>query len=173
MQFIECNFEQHAPAMLAIFNDAIENSTALYDYKPRTIENMAEWFAIKTLNNFPVIGIVNDSEQLMGFASYGTFRAWPAYKYTVEHSLYVNRLFRGQKLGQALLEQLIERAVEQQYHTLIGAIDMNNKASIKLHEKFAFNHCGTIKQAAFKFGEWLDLGFYQRILLTPDQPLDG
>ena len=95
MQILQCNHERHADAILAIFNEAIANSTALYDYKPRTPEMMATWFETKAKGNFPVIGIENDSGELMGFASYGTFRAFPAYKYTVEHSVYVDTRFRG------------------------------------------------------------------------------
>jgi L-amino acid N-acyltransferase len=72
-----------------------------------------------------------------------------------------------------LLERLIADAIAQQYHTLIGGIDMSNQASIGLHEKLGFRHCGTIGQAGFKFDRWLDLGFYQLLLPTPLQPIDG
>ena len=80
MNLIECKADRHAEAMLAIFNDAIVNSTALYDYKPRTMASMTAWFETKAAGHFPVIGMVNDAGELAGFASYGTFRAWPAYK---------------------------------------------------------------------------------------------
>jgi L-amino acid N-acyltransferase len=173
MNFVDCTCLDHGAAILDIFNEAIVNSTALYDYQPRTLENMVEWFDRKTTHNFPVIGAENDSGELLGFASYGTFRQWPAYKYTIEHSLYVHPRQRGQGIGQALLERLIGIAIAQQYHTLIGGIDMNNQASIGLHQKLGFQHCGTIAQAGFKFGRWLDLGFYQLLLPTPFQPIDG
>jgi phosphinothricin acetyltransferase len=87
MHFIHCTHEQHALPILDIFNEAIANSTALYDYHPRTLESMVPWFNNKIAGQFPVIGAVDDSAQLLGFASYGTFRAWPAYKYSVEHSV--------------------------------------------------------------------------------------
>jgi len=173
MKFIECTYAEHADAILAIFNDAIINSTALYDYKARTRDNMVTWFAAKQAGNFPVIGAVDEQGKLLGFASYGTFRAWPAYKYSVEHSLYVHQDHRGKGLGPLLLEKLIATATEQQYHTMIGGIDIENTGSIKLHERFGFSHAGTIKEAAFKFERWLDLGFYQLILATPAQPVDG
>ncbi|GLS92400.1 N-acetyltransferase [Psychromonas marina] len=173
MQFIQCTHEQHASAILDIFNDAIMNSTALYDYQPRKIESMVEWFKVKQKNNFPVIGAVDEDGHLLGFASYGAFRPHPAYKYTVEHSVYINQLYRGRGLGRILLEKLIIAATEQQYHTMIGAIDIQNQGSIILHERLGFSHSGTIKHAAFKFGHWLDLGFYQLILPTPLNPVDG
>ena len=102
MRLIPCTEEAHAGTILAILNDAIVTSTALYDYKPRTPEQMAGWFATKRANGFPVIGAVDDDGRLMGFASYGTFRAFPAYKYTVEHSVYVDAADRGKGLGRTL-----------------------------------------------------------------------
>ena len=173
MPFINCTHEAHAAQILDIFNEAIANSTALYDYHPRTLESMVEWFRVKKVGNFPVIGAVDENGRLMGFASYGTFRAWPAYKYTVEHSVYVHKDYRGKGLGRALMLRLIEAAKEQQFHVMIGGIDVENAGSIRLHESLGFVHAGTIRQAGFKFGRWLDLAFYQLTLDTPANPVDG
>ncbi len=173
MHFVTCTYELHATQILDIFNEAIANSTALYDYKSRTLENMQDWFQLKQTGNFPVIGVTDEAGQLMGFASYGTFRVWAAYKYTVEHAIYVHQDHRGKGLGKILLNRLIECATKQQLHVMIGGIDIANQASIALHEKLGFKHSGTIEQVAFKFGRWLDLGFYQLILSTPEQPIDG
>ena len=173
MNFVECTADRHAEAILAIFNEAIVNSTALYDYKPRTMVNMASWFETKTKGGYPVIGIEDDEGALMGFASFGTFRAWPAYKYSVEHSVYVDARFRGQGIGRRLLESIIDAARARDFHVLIGGIDATNAPSIALHERLGFTHCGTIRQAGFKFGRWLDLAFYQLILATPLEPIDG
>jgi phosphinothricin acetyltransferase len=173
MILLDCSFERHAGAILDIFNDAILTSTALYDYKPRTAESMQAWFDVKRKGDFPVIGFEDEDGQLMGFASYGTFRAYPAFKYSVEHSVYVDKRYRGRGLGIGLLRALIERAREQDYHMLVGAIDSTNRASCALHEKLGFTHAGTIRQAGFKFGRWLDLVFYQLLLDTPAHPADG
>ncbi len=173
MQIINCDPAQHAPAVLAILNEAIAHSTAIYDYRPRTMEMMAGWFAAKAKGGFPVIGAVNEAGELMGFASYGVFRAWPAYKYTVEHSVYVDARFRSQGVGWRLLEELICAAQKQNVHVMVGVIDAANEVSIALHRKLGFVHAGTISQAGFKFGRWLDLAFYQLTLPTPDQPVDG
>lgn len=173
MKLIACNERRHAVPILDIFNDAILTSTALYDYKPRHIDSMTSWFATKLINNFPVIGLENEEGTLLGFASYGTFRAWPAYKYSVEHSIYIHKDHRGKGLGKVLLNALVDAARERDVHTLIGAIDAANGGSIALHEKNGFTHTGTIKQAAWKFDRWLDLAFYQRILDTPSTPAGG
>ena len=172
MEFVACNYDSHANAILEILNEAIANSTAIYDYNPRTIESLVEWFNAKDASGFPVIGAV-DNGQLLGFASYGTFRNWPAYKYSVEHSVYVHKLHRGKGVGLALMRELIVAARMQGYHVMIGGIDLTNNGSILLHEKLGFMHVGTIRQAAFKFGQWLDLGFYQLILESPENPVDG
>lgn len=172
MKIIFCD-GSFAPRILEIFNEAILNSTALYDYKPRTPEMMKDWFEAKQKGNYPVLGAVNEAGELLGFGSYGVFRERPAYKYSIEHSLYVDKRFRGQGVGKALLQQVIEQARRQDYHVLVGGIDSQNTVSIRLHQQFGFQHSGTIRQAGFKFGRWLDLEFYQLILETPNQPVDG
>lgn len=173
MKLVDCDPRRHSAPILAIFNEAIANSTALYDYRPRTAESMVAWFEAKARGRFPVIGIENDAGELLGFGSYGTFRERPAYKYTVEHSVYVDTRFRGQGVGRALLQALIAAAEKQDYHVLIGGIDAANTTSIRLHESLGFTHCGTVQQSGFKFGRWLDLAFYQKILATPAAPVDG
>lgn len=173
MELINCDSSRHGAAILDILNDAIVTSTALYDYKPRAPESMLGWFKSKQEAGFPVVGAVDDCGTLLGFASFGTFRAWPAYKYSVEHSVYVHKNQRGKGIGLALLRNLIEVATRQQYHTLIGGIDVTNTASIALHVKLGFVHSGTVQHAAFKFGGWLDLSFYQLLLSTPSSPVDG
>jgi phosphinothricin acetyltransferase len=173
MRLVACSLPEHGGAILEILNDVIESSTALYDYRPRTPDSVAAWFELKRTGQFPVWGALDDAGILVGFASYGVFRAWPAYKYSAEHSVYVASGQRGRGVGKALMRRLIESAVEQQLHTLIGGIDVANAESIAFHEQLGFVHAGTIKQAGFKFGRWLDLAFYQLILPTPVQPLDG
>ena len=173
MRLVDCTHDAHADAILAILNDAIVNSTALYDYVPRAPEAMVGWFRTKQERSFPVIGAESDDGELLGFASYGSFRAWPAYKYTVENALYIHRDHRGQGLGRLLMRELIQRARAQDYHVIVAGIDMDNAASIALHQSLGFTHAGTIRHAGFKFGRWLDLGFYALQLDTPRNPQDG
>ena len=173
MKLIDCDAQRHSAPILHIFNDAIANSTAMYDYKPRAPESMAPWFENKQRGRYPVLGVEDDAGELLGFASYGPFRAWPAYKYTLEHSVYVNANARGQGVGRMLLGALILAAEKQDYHVMVGGIDASNAISIRLHESLGFKACGVVKHAGFKFGRWLDLAFYQLILRTPAQPVDG
>jgi phosphinothricin acetyltransferase len=173
MNLVSCEPARHSAAILAIFNEAIANSTALYDYTLRTDADMSAWFDGKAARDYPVIGVENAAGELLGFASYGKFRERPAYKYTVEHSVYVDTRFRGQGVGRVLLAAVIEAAERQQYHVMVGGIDAENAVSIRLHERLGFTHCGTVRQSGFKFGRWLDLALYQRILTTPATPVDG
>jgi phosphinothricin acetyltransferase len=162
-----------ADPMLAILNEVIVNSTAIYDYAPRTPAMMQAWFDAKEKGNYPVIGLVDGDGTLAGFGTFGQFRNWPAYKYSVEHSIYVEKSFRGRGLGKIMLPAIIDAARDQQYHVMIGGIDGTNAASIALHEKFGFSKCAEIRQAGYKFGRWLDLVFYQLVLPTPEQPMEG
>lgn len=172
VQLIDCD-RSRAPEILAILNEAIEHSTALYDYRPRTMAMMDGWFEAKAKGQYPVVGAIDERSRLLGFASYGAFRAWPAYKYSVEHSVYVEKDCRGRGVGKLLLQAIIERARGQQYHNVIGGIDATNAVSIGLHKQFGFEFCGRVRHAGFKFDRWLDLDFYQLILDTPAQPVDG
>lgn len=128
---------------------------------------MKNWFDTKIKNDLPVIGVVDDQHNLMGFGSYGTFRDWPAYQYTIEHSLYIHQNYRGRGLGKLILAEIIKQATKQQYHCLIAGIDSTNEASIHLHKAFGFEFSGRIKHAGYKFSKWLDLDFYQLLLATP------
>jgi phosphinothricin acetyltransferase len=172
MRIIQCD-RSHASDIMAILNEAIANSTALYDYQARTPAMMTAWYDAKDKAGYPVIGVMDETRRLLGFGSYGPFRAWPAYKYTVEHSLYVERAHRGRGVGKLLLTELIEAARRQDYHTLIGGIDAQNTASIALHRRLGFEQCAYVREAGFKFNRWLDLTFYQLMLDTPAHPADG
>ena len=117
-----------------------------------------------------VLGAVNGSGQLCGFATWGCFRARPAYKFSIEHSVYVHRNWRRQGVARLLMHELIARATAAGFHAMIGGIDAATRGSIALHEHLGFTHAGTIREAAWKFGRWLDLAFYQLMLAGPDMP---
>ena len=172
MQLKPCT-EKQLPEILDIFNDAILNSTALYDYKTRTMETMNAWYEDKLKGNYPVIGVFDENDVLMGFATYGMFRVRPAYKYTVEHSVYVRPDKRGMGIGKILLREIVIKATEQDYHVMVGVIDASNTVSMRLHENEGFVLTGIMKEVGYKFGKWLDAAFYQLKLVTPELPIEG
>jgi len=150
-------------SILDIYNDAILNSTAVYDYEPHTIAMREKWFEEKQHHQFPVLVACMDLK-VVGFASYGSFRPWAAYQFSMEHSVYVHPDYRRLGIANRLLSQLIDSAKENGVKTLIAGIDANNDSSIKLHQQFGFFEAGNLKKVGFKFNKWLDLIFYQLIL---------
>ncbi|MED1567842.1 N-acetyltransferase family protein [Bacillus paramycoides] len=157
--------------ILDIYNDAILNTTAVYAYKPVTLENRIDWYEQKQADGYPSLVYELDNK-VVGFATFGPFRAWPAYKYSIEHSVYVNKEYRKNGIGTSLMKALIAIAKEREYMTLIAGIDAENEKSIAMHKNFGFVYSGTISKAGYKFNRWLDLAFYQLELNGPVKPIE-
>lgn len=155
--------EADVPSILDIINDNILHSTSLYDYEPRSLSKQSDLLKDKTAKNFPVIVAEMDG-RIAGFGMYGEFRFRDAYRFTVEHSVYVSNDFKGKGVGGKLLESLIDLAKKQGLHTMIGVIDAENTESILFHEKYGFKNVGIIKESGFKFNRWLDSVFMQKML---------
>jgi len=153
----------HLTGLLNIVNYAILNTTAVYDYEPRSYEDMKTWLLEKLAGNWPVIVAEQDGE-VVGYASYGTFRFKEGFKYTVEHSVYVANGHTGKGIGNKLVAELIVLARAQGLHTMIGCIDAYNAGSIAFHKKFGFKEAGILIQSGYKFDRWLDLLFMQLML---------
>jgi phosphinothricin acetyltransferase len=164
MRLVQCTNEHHGEAILAIFNHAIATSTAIYEYESRSRKSMVAWFETKQAQGFPVLGLEMETGELLGFATYGVFREKPAYRTTVEHSVYIHPDHQRLGLGKLLMKRLINTAKQQNYHVMIGAIDASNSGSIAFHKKLGFTNVGTIREVGFKFDQWLDLALYQLIL---------
>ena len=154
---------EDTPAILNIINYNILHSTALYDYNIRTFEQQQNILEDKINKNFPVI-VAEWKGEVVGFGMFGEFRFREAYRFTVEHSVYVNKDFHGKGIGKLLLQELITLARKQKLHTMIAVIDSENQNSIEFHEKFGFKTVGIIKESGFKFDRWLDSVFMQLIL---------
>ncbi|SHG40116.1 phosphinothricin acetyltransferase [Flavobacterium segetis] len=150
-------------AILAIINYNILHSTALYDYNVRTVEQQKSILEDKVAKGFPVI-VAELEGIVVGFGMYSEFRFREAYKFTVEHSVYVNDEYHGKGIGKLLLEALIKKAKNQKLHTMIAVIDAENQSSVAFHEKFGFKTVGIIKESGYKFDRWLDSVFMQLIL---------
>lgn len=152
------------PLILNIMNDAILNTTAVYDYHARSAEFVAQWFEKKQQDGMPII-VCETTQGVVGYGTYGVFRPWHAYQYSVEHSIYMDKNFRGQGLGGKLLQHLITLATESDFHTMVAGIDAENVKSLTFHENHGFKEVGRIREVGFKFGRWLDLVFMQRMLV--------
>jgi L-amino acid N-acyltransferase len=162
--------DKDLPEILEIYNYAILKTTSVYSYEPHTLKMREKWLEEKRAANHPIF-VADSDGRVAGFIAYGPFRAWPAYKYTVEHSVHVQKDFWRQGIAKLLLQKIIEAAKQNDMHSLIGAIDATNEPSIKLHELFNFKEVGHFKDAGYKFNKWLDLKFYQLVLETPANPI--
>lgn len=154
---------QDVTTILEIINNNILNSTALYDYNIRTIEQQRAIFEDKLKKGFPVI-VAESNDEVVGFGFYSEFRFREAYKFTVEHSVYAHQNHVGKGIGKLILTELIALAKAQKLHTMIGVIDSENTSSIEFHEKFGFTTVGIIKETGFKFDRWLHSVFVQKML---------
>ncbi|WP_430395945.1 N-acetyltransferase family protein [Ferrovibrio sp.] len=150
-------------AILPIYNDAVVNTTAVFDYAPRSLEAQLAWFAAKQEQHLPVL-LAIEGDAVLGFASYGPFRPWPAYRHTVENAIYIAPERRGQGIGKRLLPALFARAQAAGMHAMIAGITADNAASLRLHAQLAFREAGRLTEVGWKFERWLDLVFMEKRL---------
>ena len=155
--------EADLPDILAMYNDVIATSTAVYSELPVTLENRQEWFRARVAQGYPVL-VARDDTGVIGYATFGDFRSWPGYRFTVEHSVHIRADRRGRGVGTRLMEALLPRARALGKHVMIGGIDADNAASIRMHERLGFERTAHLKQVGWKFDRWLDLVFMQRTL---------
>jgi phosphinothricin acetyltransferase len=159
--------------IVAIYNDAVANTTAIWNEVTVDAANRAAWLADRQRLGSPVLVAVDDMGAVLGYASFGDWRAWDGYRHTVEHSIYVHKDRRSGGIGTALLIELIERARALGKHVMVAGIEASNDASITLHHKLGFETVGHLKEVGTKFGAWLDLAFLQLTLdgrTDPDGP---
>ena len=152
------------PEILGIYNEVIRNTTAVYSDHEVTLANREAWFDARVERGFPVLVASDPSGGVLGFASFGDFRAWPCYRYSVEHSVHVRADSRGRGVGRALVTALLDRAAGMKMHVMIGGIDADNATSLALHDSLGFKVVGHFREVGYKFGRWLDLKFLQRLI---------
>lgn len=155
--------EADLAAILAIYNDAVRDTTAIFNETIVDLDNRRQWMAERQGQGLPVIVAVHEG-LTAGYASYGPWRPHDGYRLTREHSVYVEKSCRGLGIGKALLEALIARARASGVHVLVGCIEAGNEGSIGLHESLGFRHVGTFREVGRKFDRWLDLACLELVL---------
>jgi len=148
--------EADLPAILEIYNDAVANTTAIWNETLVDLANRRDWFAARQARGFPIL-VADEDGVVKGYASYGDWRAFEGFRHTVEHSVYVHREARGEGIGRLLMRELITRAASNGIHVMIACVEAGNAASIRLHERLGFRLTGTFSEVGIKFGRWLDL----------------
>ena len=152
------------PGIVAIYNDAVANTTASYDYEPRTLEHRRLWFEERERDGYAVFVAEDAQGRIIGWSALNPYHARKGYRFTAENSVYVAADQRGRGVGLRLMRPLIDAARRQGLHAVIGGIDASNEASIRLHAQLGFEKVGQFKEVGFKFGRWLDVVYMQLLL---------
>ena len=161
--------EADLPGMLAIYNEIVRTSSAVYTEQEATLEDRQAWLAARTAQGYPVLVATDAADgSVLGYSTFGDFRPWPGYRRTVEHPVYVRADTRGRGVGAALVEPLFGLAAGLGKHVMVAGIEAANPASIRLHERLGFERAGLLREVGTKFGRWLDLVFMQRFIAAAD-----
>lgn len=155
----------------AIYNDAVARTTAIWNEVCVDEANRSAWLDGRRAAGHPVLVADAGDGDVLGYASYGPWRAFDGYRHTVEHSVYVREDSRGRGVGRALMVALVDRARRSGLHVMVAAVEAGNTGSVRLHEQLGFARVGQLHQVGAKFGTWLDLTFLQLVLdgrATPD-----
>ena len=163
---IRAAIQDDLPIICDIYNDAVANTTAIWNDTLVDVANRTAWLKARTDAGYPVMVAVSDEGDVIGYASFGDWRAFDGYRHTVEHSVYVHKDRRGGGIGRKLMEALIAEAERLGKHVMIAGIESENAASIRLHAQLGFEDTGRLREVGTKFGRWLDLTFMQLVLQT-------
>jgi L-amino acid N-acyltransferase len=155
--------EADLPGLTAIYNEVIATSTAVYSNLPVSLEDRRQWWQARTAQGYPVL-VARDRQGVAGLATFGDFRAWPGYRFTVEHTVHVRADARGLGVGSQLVRELFPRAAALGKHVMIAGVDAANAAAIRFHERLGFTRAGHLREVGHKFDRWLDLVFLQRMV---------
>ncbi|OKO75092.1 GNAT family N-acetyltransferase [Bradyrhizobium sp. NAS96.2] len=158
--------EQDIPAITAIFNEAVANSNAIWTERQDTEAERLAWMEARLALGYPVL-VAAEGPVVLGYGTFGDFRAFPGYRYSVEHSVYIHVDHRGRGLGRVIVDELITAATALGKHVMIAGIDGGNPASLRLHAQAGFVEVARMPEVGRKFGRWLELVFMQRVLDAP------
>jgi phosphinothricin acetyltransferase len=150
----------------AIYNEILTNSTAIYNDRPATREDRIAWWRGRQKQGYPML-VATGGSRIAGFATFGDFRSWPGYRFTVEGTVHIDSGSRGQGIGTELLKTLIVRAKALGKHTMIAGVDSENAASLRFLERLGFQRVGRLQEVGFKFNRFLNLVFLQYWITPP------
>ena len=155
-------------AITRIYAHAVKNGTATFEIEPPDEAEMARRQNALLANNYPYV-VAERLGVVAGYAYASHFHTRPAYRWSIEDSIYVDPQFHGQGLGRLLITQLVADAEARGFRQMIAVIgDSANAASIALHAAAGFRLIGTLKSVGFKHGRWLDTIVMQRALGSAD-----
>jgi L-amino acid N-acyltransferase len=159
---VQEDFEQ----ITAIYNDVLTHSTAIYSDRPATVEERISWWRSRIAQRYPVL-VAADGARIAGFATFGDFRSWPGYRFTVEGTVHIHSDSRGKGVGTDLLKAILAHAQRMEKHVMIAGVDSENVASLRFLERFGFERAGQLREVGYKFDRFLDLVFLQYWITSP------
>ena len=151
-----------AEAIRRIYNREVEHTTHTFDLVPRSLEVQEKW--LRSRDGALGVLVAEAGTAVVGFASLSEYRSRPAYRTTVESSVYVDEPARGTGVGRRLLDELVDLATARGFHTMIARIAGGNDASVGLHQAAGFTTVGVEREVGRKFGVWLDVMVMQRMI---------
>jgi L-amino acid N-acyltransferase YncA len=152
-----------AQAIAAIYNHYVAHTTITFEEQPVPAEQMAERIRDVQAAALPWL-LIEEGGRILGYAYASKWKARSAYRFSVETSVYLHPQGVGAGRGRQLYEALFSALKERGVHAVIGGIALPNDASIALHEKFGMKKVAHFEQVGFKFGKWLDVGYWQKVL---------
>lgn len=153
--------EADLDAITAIYNHAVLHTTAIWNEAVVDLENRRAWYRARTGQGYPVL-VAEVDGAVAAYGTFGDFRAFDGYRFTVEHSVYVAESARRRRIASGMIEALAKKAAALDKHVMVAGIAADNEASLSLHQKLGFVECGRMPEVGFKFGRWLDLVLMQR-----------
>lgn len=148
-------------AITGIYRESVENGVASYELTPPSHEEMTRRYQALTDSGYPYVVAEDEAGLLVGYAYAGAYRTRPAYRWTVEDSIYLSPSAQGRGVGKLLLGNLISQCTERGFRQMIAVIGGAHPASVRLHRAMGFGHCGTIRGTGYKHGRWLDTALMQ------------
>jgi phosphinothricin acetyltransferase len=153
------------PAILSIYNHYVERTVSAFDLEPRSLDESLKWFEGRD-DRHPII-VAEDDGEVCGWASLSRWAPHGAYAHAVEISVFVHPRFKGRGHGRGLMAELLRLAAELGHHAVISRVAEGNEASRRMHENAGFSYVGTMSEVGRKFGRWLDVHIYQKLIDGP------
>jgi L-amino acid N-acyltransferase YncA len=156
--------ESDLSAITRIYSHYVSHSSATFEVNAPTLDEIAQRRSAILALGLPFL-VAEQQESIVGYAYASAYRPRPAYRFTVEDSIYIDPAHVGRGHGRALLAALIEHCEQGPWRQMIAVIgDSGNTASIRLHQHFHFRTAGTLLAVGFKFNQWVDTVLMQREL---------
>ncbi len=152
-----------AAAIAAIYNHYVLNTIVTFEEEPIGTAEMVRRIDEITTTRLPwFVAVEND--RILGYTHASKWKSRCAYRYSAESTVYLDKDATGRGLGTELYTALIADLKKDKYHGIIGGVALPNAASVALHEKLGFKKIGHFKEVGWKFGQWIDVGYWELVL---------